>query len=85
MSDQQPVPPLALRPSLNIFLSILMVLIGIVLLLPGLCSLIFAAITLSNLRSLDNALGVVEILPLWIFGLVIGAAGVGLIVLAIRR
>jgi len=85
MSDQQPVPPLAPRPSLNIFLSILMVLIGIVLLLPGLCSLIFAAITLSNLRSLDNALGVVEILPLWIFGLVIGAAGVGLIVLAIRR
>ena len=58
-----------------------LILIGIILLLPGLCSLIFSAILLSS----SGSGGDPGFLPLLIICFLIGAGGVALIVFAIRR
>ena len=44
MSDQQPPQPRGPTPGRNPWVTALLILIGLVLLLPGLCSLIFSAI-----------------------------------------
>lgn len=59
-------------------LTALMILVGIVLLLPGLCAVLFGTITLFNRR---NAM---DIMPFVSVGLAVGAAGVALIWAAIR-
>jgi hypothetical protein len=59
-----------------------MVLIGIVLLLPGLCAVIYGFVIVANIAEFRAMVG---ILPLVFLGLLAGAAGIGLIVLAFRR
>ena len=66
-------------------MTFLMFVVGIVLLLPGLCSLIFGAWVVASLREADSLSGVASILPIWLFGLILGSIGVGLIVRAFRR
>ena len=80
MSDQQARPP-GPGPRRNPWVTALLILIGIVLLLPGLCSLFFAAILISSGGPGGNA----DLLPLWIFCFLVGVGGVALIVFAIRR
>ena len=77
MSDQQPGSP----PGRNPWVTALLILIGIILLLPGLCSLIFSVVFLSSGGPGGNP----AILLLIILGLAVGAGGVALIVRAIRR
>jgi hypothetical protein len=55
-----------------------MVIVGIILLLPGLCALIFGAVSLSEPRSIGG------ILPFVMIGLMVGLFGVVLIWAAIR-
>jgi hypothetical protein len=55
-----------------------MVIVGIILLLPGLCALIFGLGSMTN-SHLEPALMV-----LVLFGLMVGAGGIALIVVAIR-
>jgi len=81
MSDQQPTQ--APGPSLNRnpWVTALLILIGIVLLLPGLCSLIVSGIMLTSGEfGRDTGL-----LPFLLICFLIGAGGVALIVFAIRR
>jgi len=80
MSDQQPVRPQGPSPNRNPWVTALLILIGIVLLLPGLCSLIFSVAILLDSGSLRGEMG-----SLLIFCLLVGASGVALIVFAIRR
>jgi hypothetical protein len=88
MSDQQSAKPSAPRPAHSPWVTVLLILIGIVLLLPGLCSLIFSVVWLRNMLfdpgyrpgELDG-LGVLIMLAC----AAIGAGGVGVIVFAIRR
>jgi uncharacterized RDD family membrane protein YckC len=63
----------------NVWLSLLMVLIGIVLLLPGLCALIFGALSISNL---NDAAG---FMPFILIGLLSGFGGIMLIRSVVRR
>ena len=55
--------------------------IALVLLLPGLCSLVFSAILIGSGGSGSSA----EYVPLLLFCFLVGAGGVALIVFAIRR
>ena len=80
MSDQPPPRPPAPTPGRNPWVTALLILIGIVLLLPGLCSLIFSAIMLTGGYGGDPSM-----LSLLFFCLLVGAGGVALIVFAIRR
>jgi hypothetical protein len=73
MSDDQPATP----PG-PFF--VLLFLLGIILLLPGLCSLVFAISLLSGRGSFTG----LE-LPIIVVGLAIGAIGVALIAFAIKR
>jgi len=78
-------PPIPPRKRLSPAMTFLMFVVGIVLLLPGLCSLIFGAWVVASLREADSLSGVASILPIWLFGLILGSIGVGLIVRAFRR
>ena len=78
-------PPIPPRKRLSLAMAFLMFVVGIVLLLPGLCSLIFGAWVVASLREADSLSGVASILPIWLFGLILGSIGVGLIVRAFRR
>ena len=86
MSHQPPAQPSGQAPRRNPFVTALLIFIGIILLLPGLCSLIFAALTLSQGglfgpgSSFDS-----PITMLWLICLLISAGGVALIMFAIRR
>jgi uncharacterized membrane protein HdeD (DUF308 family) len=71
-----PLPPPAAPPR-DGCLTAIMVIVGIILLLPGLCALIFAAGSLGS-RS-DSGFA-----PLILLGLLVGAGGVALIRFAIR-
>jgi hypothetical protein len=82
MSDQQQTPPRGPTPGRNPWVTALLVLIGIILLLPGLCSLIFSAILISSGGSGGGDFG---FWPLLIFCFLVGVGGVALIVFAIRR
>jgi hypothetical protein len=79
MSEQpQPRPP---GPRRNPWVTALLILIGVILLLPGLCSVIFSAIMLTSGGPGSDT----EFLPLLIICFLVGAGGVALIVFAIRR
>jgi hypothetical protein len=81
MSDQPSGQPRGPTPRRNPFVTALLILIGIVLLLPGLCSLIFSSVILTEggLKELLNSL------PFLLVCFLIGFGGVALIVFAIRR
>ena len=78
MSDTTPhvLPPPP--PGRNGCLTALMVLVGIILLLPGLCALLFGGAGIFSGR-VDPG-----IMPFVLVGLITGAVGVALIVSAIR-
>ena len=90
MTDQQPSPPsgpspagpgpTGQSPNRNPWVTALLILIGIILLLPGLCSLIFFAPIIHDSGNLRTDPG-----SLLIFCIFVGAGGVALIVIAIRR
>ena len=81
MSNQQPARPPGLRR--NPWVTALLILIGIILLLPGLCSLIVSAMFLT---SGSPASGTdLQFLPFLMFCFLVGVGGVALIVFAIRR
>jgi hypothetical protein len=81
MSDQQPAQPSVPPPPRNPWVTALLILIGIVLLLPGVCSLIFSAILIQSGGPGGNS----EYVPLLFFCFLVGVGGVALIVFAIRR
>ncbi|RXH40806.1 hypothetical protein [Bradyrhizobium zhanjiangense] len=60
-------------------LTALMVIAGVILLLPGLCALLFGGISISDSGKIDS-----DIAPLVFLGLVVGIGGVVLIWAAIR-
>lgn len=82
MSDPNGPPPMSVRPSVRPprsgCLTAFMVIAGIILLLPGLCALVFGVGSMTN-SHLEPALMV-----LVLFGLMVGAGGIALIVIAIR-
>jgi len=82
MSDQRQATPGGPNPRRNPLVTVLLILVGIILLLPGLCSVIFSVAMLSDSGNLGGDPG---ILSLMIFCLLVGAGGVALIVFAIRR
>jgi hypothetical protein len=81
MSDQQPSRPSGPGHRRNPWVTALLILIGIILLLPGLCSLIFGAILISSGGSGGDS----GLLSLLFFCFLVGVGGVALIVFAIRR
>jgi len=86
MSDQPPVQPSGQQSHRNPFVTALLIFIGIILLLPGLCSLIFSALTLSQGGLFGPGSGFDSpIVILWLICLLISAGGVALIMFAIRR
>jgi hypothetical protein len=82
MSDQQPARPGGPNPRRNPWVTALLILIGIILLLPGLCSLIFSVAILSDSGSLGSDPGILSLL---IFCFLAGPGGAALIFHAIRR
>jgi hypothetical protein len=76
-SDHPPPPPPV--PQRSGCLVAFMIVAGIILLLPGLCALIFGGIALSEGGSFPS-----DIASLIVLGLFVGAVGVLLIVSAIR-
>jgi hypothetical protein len=81
MSEQQQPKPPGPRPSRNPWVTALLILVGIILLLPGLCSLIFSVILISSGGSGGDS----GFLPFLFVCFLIGAGGVALIVFAVRR
>lgn len=79
MSDPAPhaSPPAPPRRRRHIAISIVMVIVGISLLLPGLCAIVFAV-------SFGGAASDPSLTLLWLFCLLIAAGGVWLIVKALR-
>ena len=71
MSEQPPTTPASPR---------LLGCLGAILLLPGLCSLIFIPAAFESISAGDRGL-----FPVWIEGVLIGAVGVALITWAVRR
>jgi hypothetical protein len=82
-TDNPPPPPSSLPPppptSRSGCLTALMVIFGIIMLLPGLCALLFGGISVVDEGRIEAAIA-----PLVFLGLVAGAAGVALIWGAIR-
>jgi hypothetical protein len=85
MSDQRPATPGGPNPPRNPLVTALMVLAGLIMLLPGLCSLIVTTWMLKSSGPYRLDSGTIGILSAWLAGLVIGAIGIGLIVRALRR
>jgi hypothetical protein len=81
MSDQPQAQPPGPAPGRNPWVTALLILIGIILLLPGLCSLIFSGIMITS-GSPGSDPGIPLLL---IFCFLVGVGGVALIVFAIRR
>jgi hypothetical protein len=82
MSDQRQGRPPGPTPGRNPWVTALLILVGLILLLPGLCSLIFSAMLLKDAGSLGLEPGIQLLL---FFCFVVGACGVALIWFAIRR
>ncbi len=82
MSDQQPPQPRGRTPRRSPWATALMILVGVVLLLPGLCSVVFSVILFNDPGGFgrDPALH-----GLLIFCFLVGVGGVALIVSATRR
>jgi len=75
------MPPSTAPAQRSGWMTALMIIVGIILLLPGLCAVIFGGIALTEPRS-----GFLpSILPYILFGLAVGIGGVFLIRAAIRR
>ncbi len=72
-------PPAAPPPQRSGCLTALMVIFGIIMLLPGLCSLLFGGASVFEQGKIES-----DIAPLVFLGLVVGAVGVALIWAAIR-
>jgi hypothetical protein len=83
MSEPNSVPPQPTPTLQHTGGEIAMILIGVVLLLPGLCSLLFVLGTISDWRSSDPILQ--ALIGLWALCLAVSAGGVGLIWLARRN
>jgi hypothetical protein len=83
MSDQPQPQDRGSTPGRNPWVTALLILIGLVLLLPGLCSLIFTAVLLSDPGGLGG--GNSGYVGLLFFCFLVGVGGVALIVFAIRR
>ena len=81
MSDANSPPP-APVPSQSGFATALIVIVGVILLLPGVCSLVFGGIVISNPPA--SASGWSFFLPFFIAGLLVGLAGIALIWTAIH-
>jgi hypothetical protein len=79
MTDPQPLPP-AHGPSVG--LSVLMILIGVILLLPGVCAAFFAIGSAANPPGLFRDS---QIVSLWFVCFAIAAGGIVLIWRAVRR
>jgi hypothetical protein len=77
--DGSPLPPQAETPQRNGCLTAFMVLVGIVLLLPGLCAVIFGVGSILDMQHYDSMFTV----PILI-GLLVGCAGILLIRAGIR-
>ncbi|MBR0971761.1 MULTISPECIES: hypothetical protein [Bradyrhizobium] len=76
MPPAPPPPPTAPRSGC---LTALMAIFGIMLLLPGVCALLFGGISISDSGRIDS-----DIAPLVFLGLVVGLGGVALIWAAIK-
>ncbi|MGY4628585.1 hypothetical protein [Bradyrhizobium sp. USDA 4486] len=81
MSDTPPpvLSPLPTPKARSGCLTALMVISGVILLLPGLCALLFGGISISEGGKIDS-----DIAPLVFLGLVVGIGGVVLIWAAIK-
>jgi hypothetical protein len=86
MSDQEPAQPGGPHAHRNPFVTLLMFLVGIILLSPGVCSLIIVGITLTEEGFATDTGGALPglIVAFFIFSL-LGAGGVALIIQAYRR
>ena len=92
MTDQQPSPPprpspagpspTGPSPNRNPWVTALLILIGLILLLPGLCSVILTGIMIGAGGPRGDDL---DFLPMLIGLFLLGVGGVALIVFAIRR
>jgi hypothetical protein len=82
VSDQQPPQPRGPTPRRNPWVTALLILVGLVLLLPGLCSLVFSVAILADSGSIGSDPGILSLL---LFCFLVGVGGVALIVFAIRR
>jgi len=92
VSDQQPVRPQGRgptgrsrtgpSPNRNPWVTALLILIGLILLLPGLCSVILTGIMIGAGGPRGDDL---DFLPMLIGFFLLGVGGVALIVFAIRR
>jgi hypothetical protein len=82
MSEPQPTPAPGPSPNRNPWVTALLVLIGLILLLPGLCSVILTGILIGAGGPRGNDL---DFLPMLIGCFLLGVGGVVLIVFAIRR
>ena len=80
MTFPEPTPPPVSPPPQGIggCLSVFLVLVGIVLLLPGICSLIF--IGLGGLGGGNGSIG-----GLWLLTFLVAAGGIALIMFAVRN
>jgi hypothetical protein len=83
MTGEQDPAPSASRTLRHTGGEIAMILFGVVLLLPGLCSLIFAIGSISDWRSSDPILQ--ALLGLWALCIAVSGIGIVLIWLARRR
>ena len=83
MSDPPPgrESPTPVRPRRNPWLAAVMLIFGLILLLPGLCSIAFIGFAFSAHTS-ANAYA--PLLPLWFFCFVVSALGIFLIVRVFR-
>jgi len=80
MADQPPLQPSDQSSRRNPFVTALLIFLGILLLLPGLCSIILTAAILQDPGGFGN--GGISLLATCFM---IGVGGVALIVFAIRR
>jgi hypothetical protein len=87
MSEQPPAAPAAPKPRRDPALTVAMVLGGIMLLFPGLCTVYFLhGLFFQPTAGAGNGVRLAELLDIWAaFCLLIGAGGVVLIVRAILR
>jgi hypothetical protein len=81
MSDQPPLQPSDRSSRRNPLVTALLILLGVILLLPGLCSIILTAVLLQDPGGFGNG----DWISLLAFCFLVGVGGVALIVFAIRR